>query len=114
MRGVEPMHSRPAVEPVAHIRRNTLLPCDADKSWNEAVITLAVDRWGKAQHRRTDSACRQRKRRLLRLAREARIGFIFFGCERALALSEQGPGSDDQRAIRARERAPESLDGAPV
>ena len=32
----------------------------------------------------------------------------------ALALQEQGPGSDDQRAIRARERASESLDGTPI
>jgi hypothetical protein len=43
---------------------------------------------------------------------KAGIGRILFCCERALALSEQGPGSDDQRAIRARERAAESLDGA--
>jgi hypothetical protein len=43
---------------------------------------------------------------------EAGIGRILFCCERASALNEQGPRSDDQRAIRARERAAESLDGA--
>src|SRR6202521_4732595 len=30
---------------------------------------------------------------------EAGIGRVLFCCERALGLSEQGPGSDDQRAI---------------
>ena len=102
------------VGPVTHIRRNTLLTRDADESWNEAVITFAVDRWGKSQHRCADSACRQRKRCLLRLAGEAGIGRVLFCCERALALSEQGPGSDNQRAIRARDRVAESLDGTPI
>ena len=31
-----------------------------------------------------------------------------------MALNEQGPESDDQRAIGARERTAESLDGTPI
>src|SRR5882724_11810981 len=114
MNGIEPMHPGPAVEPVADKCGNALFTCNADQAWHKAVITVAVDRWGKPQHGCADSACCQRKRRLLRLAGEAGIGRILFGCERALALSEQGPGSDDQLAIRARERAAESLDGTPI
>src|SRR5580700_10096010 len=114
MSSIEPMYRGPAVEPITYIRRNTLFTCDANQAWHKAVITVAVDRWGKAQHRCADSACRKRKSRLLRLAWEAGIGRIHFCCERALALSEQGPGSEDQRAIRARERAAESLDGPPI
>ena len=106
MSSIEPMHCGPAIEPVAYKCGNALFTCDADQAWHKAVIAVAVDRRGKPQHRCADSACRQRKRRLLRLAGEAGIGRVLFCCERALALSEQGPGSDDQRAIRARERAP--------
>src|SRR6202040_22092 len=69
MSSTEPMPRRPAVEPAADIRGNALFTCDADQAWHKAVITVAVDRWGKPQHRGEDSACRQRKRRLLRLAR---------------------------------------------
>jgi hypothetical protein len=78
------------------------------------MITAAVHRWGKPQHRCADSACRQCKCRLLRLAGEAGIGRILFCCERALALNEQGPGSNHQRAIRAPQSAAESLDGTPI
>ena len=112
MSSIQPMHGGSAVEPVSHVCRNALFTCDADQAWHEAMITVAVDRWRKPQHRCADSACRQRTRRLLRLAGEAGIGRILFCCERASALNEQGPRSDDQRAIRARERAAESLDGA--
>src|SRR5258708_38850601 len=114
MSSIQLVHRGPTVEPVAYIRGNGLFSCNADQAWHKAVITVAVDRWGKPQHRCADSACRQRKRRLLRLAGEAGIGRILFCCERALALGEQGPGSDDQRAIRARERAAESLDATPI
>ena len=106
MGSIEPMHRGPAVEPVAYKCGNALFTCDADQAWHKAVITIAVDRWGEPQHRCADSACRQRKRCLLRLPGEAGIGRILFCCERALALNEQGPGSDDQRAIRARGAPP--------
>src|ERR1700756_4020295 len=45
MGGVEPVHRGPAVESFAHIRRNTLLTGETDEKRNEAVITVAVDRW---------------------------------------------------------------------
>src|SRR6202041_1477853 len=105
-----PMHRGPAVEPVAYKCGNAFFACDANQAWHKALITGTVDRRRKPQHRCADSACRQRKRPILRLAGEAGIGRILFCCERALALSEQGPGSDDQRAIRTRERVAESLD----
>jgi hypothetical protein len=109
MSSIVPMHRGPAVEPVAYIRGNALVSRDADQAWHKAMVIAAVDRRGKPQHRCADSKCAQSKRCLLRLAREARIGGILFGCEfsceRALALQEQGPGSDNQRAIRARKHA---------
>src|SRR4029077_9915077 len=114
MSSIQPVHRGPAVEPVAYKCGNALFSCNADQAWHKAVITVAVDRWGKPQHRCSDSVSRQRKRRLLRLAGEAGLGRILFCCERTLALSEQDPGSNDQRAIRARERAAESLDGTPI
>jgi hypothetical protein len=114
MRSIEPMHRWPAVEPVAYICGNALFTCDANQAWHEAVITVAVDRWRKPQNRGSDSACRQCKRRILRLAREVGVAHIVFGCERAPPLNEQGPASDDQRAIRTYERAAKSLDGASV
>src|SRR5579864_14017 len=114
MCSIEPVHRGPAIEPVAYICGNAVFLCDADQAWHKAVITVAMDRWGKPQYRCADSARRQPKCRLLRLAGEVGIVCIIFSCERALALSEQGPGSDDKRAIRARERGAESLDGAPV
>src|SRR5271155_1741886 len=105
---IEPMHRGPAVEPVAYKCGNALFACDANQVWHKAVITVAVDRWRKPQHRSVDSACRQRKRRLLRLAGEVGFGRFLFCCQRALTWGEQGPACDDQRAIGARERATES------
>ena len=110
MSSIEPVHRGPAIEPVPYKCGNALFLCDADQAWDKAVIALAVDRWRKPQHRCPDSVCPQPKCRLLRLAREVWIVCILFCCERALALSEQGPGGDDQGAIRARERGAESLD----
>src|SRR6185369_8922639 len=99
---IEPMHCGPAVEPIAYKCGDALYTCDADQAWHKAVITIAVDRWRKPQYRCADSACRQRKRRNLRLTGEIGIGRILFCCEQALALNEQGSGSDDQRTIGAR------------
>src|SRR5580693_4789464 len=111
------MHRGPAVESIADKCRNALFACNADQAWHKAVIAFAMDRGREAHHRGAESACRRRKRRLLRLAGEARIVRILFCCERrerALALNEQGAGSDDQRTIRARESAAERLDGTPI
>jgi hypothetical protein len=111
---IEPVHGGPAVEPVAYKCRDSFFTCDADQARYKAVIAATVDGCWKPQHRCPDAACRQRKRRLLRLAGEVGIGCIFFRCERALTLNEQRPGGDDQRASRARKRAAESLDGTPI
>src|ERR1700722_10440317 len=92
MSSIQPVHRGPAVEPVAYKCGNALFTCDANQAWNKTVITVAVDRWGKPQHRCADSACRQGKHRLLRLAWEAWIRCILFGRERTLALREQGTG----------------------
>jgi hypothetical protein len=72
--GIESVHCGPTVEPVTHIRRNTFFTRDADESWNETVIPAAMDRWGKPQHGCGNSACRQRKRRLLRLGGKLGLG----------------------------------------
>src|SRR5215471_11936004 len=42
--GVEPMDGRPAVEPIAHVRRHALLTRDLDQARNEAVVAVTVDR----------------------------------------------------------------------
>src|SRR5215472_10416613 len=73
-----------------------------------------MNRRGKPQHGCPDSVCRERKRRVFRLAGKVGIVCILFCCERALALREQGPGGDDQRTIRARERAAECFDRMPI
>src|SRR5277367_4423395 len=114
MSRIKPMHRGPAVAPVANEHGNSLFPCNADQPRNKAVIAFAVDRWGKPHHRSADSARSQRLRRLLRLARKVGIVRILFCRERALPLREQSPRSDDQRAVRAREHAAESLYGLPV
>jgi len=42
-RRVEPVHGWPAVEPVAHIRRGSLLAHETDEQRNETMIALAVE-----------------------------------------------------------------------
>src|SRR5580692_10248072 len=108
---IDPMHRRPVIKTVADKCGNSLFSRNADQVRYKAMITVAVYRWGKAQYRCADSACRQRQRRLFRLAQEVGIRLILFGCERAFALNEQAPASNDQRTVRARKRAAESLDG---
>src|SRR5580692_930706 len=71
--GIEPVHRGPAIEPVTYISGNALFPRDADQARHKAVIAVAVHRWRKPQYGCADTACRQRKRRLLRLAREVGI-----------------------------------------
>src|ERR1700752_554008 len=44
MSRIEPVHRGPAVEPVAHKRRNALLTRETNEARNEAVITVAMDR----------------------------------------------------------------------
>src|SRR5271154_94207 len=112
MRNIEAMHRGPAVEPVADICGNALFSCDPDQVWHKAVLTVAVDRWRKPHDRCPDSACCQRKSRLLRLAGRIKIGRILFCRRQALALKDDP--TDEQRTIRARERAAECLDGTPI
>jgi len=45
MGGIESVHGAPAITPVAHIRRNALFTRNADETWNEAMIAVAVDGW---------------------------------------------------------------------
>src|SRR5580658_9559302 len=108
------MHRGPALEPVAYKCGDAFFTCDADQALHKAVITVVVDRWRKPQHRGANPACLQRKRRLLRLAGGIGIGRILFCCERTLTLSGPDRGSDDERTIRAHERAAESLDSEPI
>ena len=76
MSSIEPMHGGPAIAPVRDKCGNALFPCDANQALYKAVITVAVDRWRKPQHRCADSTCRQRRHRLLRLAGGVGIGHI--------------------------------------
>src|SRR5882724_4366172 len=78
------------------------------------MIAVAMDRWRKAQQGEPHTTRSQRRCCLFRLARKTRIGRISFRCQGALALKEQGPGSDDQRALRTRERNSQCLNGAPI
>src|SRR5258706_6666785 len=111
MSSIEPVYRGPAVHPVAYVCRNALLARDADEKWNEAVIARAMHRWGKTQHRYAHAAQGQRSRCLFRLAGETGIGGVLFRGDGALALQDQGPGSDDQGPVRAHERGAERLDG---
>src|ERR1700720_1159148 len=77
------------------------------------MIAVPMDRWRKAQHRDAHST-RGHRCRLFRLARKTGNGRIFFRCERALALKENGSGSDDERAVRAREGGSQCLNGATI
>jgi len=42
---IESVHSGPAIQSVAYIRRNALFIRNSDESRNEAVIAVTVDRW---------------------------------------------------------------------
>jgi hypothetical protein len=66
MSSIELVHRGPAVEPVAHIRRNALLTRETDEARNEAVITVAMDRRRQAHRRCAHATRRQRKRRIFR------------------------------------------------
>src|ERR1700735_3002501 len=56
MSSIDPMYSRPMVEPIPDICGNALFTSDANQAWHEAVIAVAMDRWGKPQHRCPDPA----------------------------------------------------------
>src|ERR1700722_13618860 len=77
------------------------------------MIAVPMDRWRKAQHGDAH-ATRGHRGCLFRLARTTGNGRMLFRCERALALKEQGSGSYEQRAVRAREGGSQCLDGASV
>ena len=82
MRGVKPVHRRPAVESVTDIRRDALFAPDADERRNESVIALAMDGKGKSYRQGANAAVRQRERRFFRssgpLRKQGRIGHVFF------------------------------------
>src|SRR5271154_1368664 len=81
MSSIEPVHRGPAVEPIPDICGNALFACDADQPWYKAVIAVAMDRRREPHYGCLDSARRQRKPRLLRLAGEVGSVCILFCCE---------------------------------
>src|ERR1700730_1340504 len=112
------MHCRPAVEPISHICRNTLFPSNGDDIRNEAVIAVAMDRWRKANHRRTYALRHHRSRCLFRSYAGNPGGHrwwcILFGREQTCCEGDPGAGGDDQGASRANECGAEGLDGVPI
>src|SRR5437660_8323236 len=66
MRSIQPVHRRPAVLPITHIRRNTPLPRDSDDPWNEALIAVTMNRRRKPYHGHTHAPRRHRSRGLFR------------------------------------------------
>src|SRR5260221_9064167 len=78
------------------------------------MIAVPMDRRRKAQHGEPHTTRSQRRYCLFRLARKTGICRILFGCQRAFALKEQGPGSDDQRALGTGERISECFDSASI
>ena len=56
--GVGAVHGRPAVGAVTHVAGHAALAGDADEGGHEAVVAVAVDRRGEAQHRRADADAR--------------------------------------------------------
>jgi len=71
------------------------------------MIAVPMDRRREAQQE-SHTHARPAPLLLFRLARKTGIGWILFRCERASALKEQGPGSDDQHALEPRGRLPVS------
>jgi hypothetical protein len=98
MRSIEPVHCGPAVAPVTHIRRHALLTRDADEAWNDAVITVAMDRWRKAYHRHARATRRQRRGCHLRRDAGKRVGVErghdVFHCDATWRLVETDRGVD--------------------
>ena len=66
--GVEPVHGRPAIEPIADIGGHALLAREPDEARDEAVIAVAMDRRGKPDGRCPYAVFHQRGRRRLRFA----------------------------------------------
>jgi hypothetical protein len=62
MSGIEPVHRGPAVEPLTHTGRNALLSRETDEARNEAMITVAMDRWRKTHQRHAHTTHRQGNR----------------------------------------------------
>src|SRR5215468_6762871 len=53
---IEPVHSRPAVEPVADVSRDLLFSCYVDENRHETVIAVTMNRRRKANNRHVDPA----------------------------------------------------------
>jgi len=78
------------------------------------VIAVTMNGRGQPQYRSAHATRSQRDRRFFRLSGKIGIGRLVFHCERAFALNEQGPRSNDQRAVRAGDRGSERLNGPPI
>src|SRR5580693_5778655 len=75
-RGVEPMHGRPAIEPLADIGRHALLARDSDEDRNEAMIAMSVDRRSEPDARCPYAARHQRGCSFFRFAgKGGRLGW---------------------------------------
>src|SRR5580698_2366072 len=114
MGSIEPVHRGPAVLAVTHICRNALFARDGDETRDKAVVAVAMHRGREAHHRHAYAPRRYLKQSIFRLPGKIGIGSIVFGCNWALTLKEQGPGSDDHRAARTGESVSQRRDGAPV
>ena len=86
---------------------------EGDETRNEAVIPLAMDRWGKPYHRRSDATRGGSQRCLFRFAGRAGAGCIVFDCD-AARRNHQGSRGDDQRPVRAGKDIAESFNGTTI
>ncbi len=112
---IEPVHRGPAIQPVTHIRRNTLLTRDLDEARNEGVIAVAMY-LRKPHHRHAHTTRRQRGGRRFRSAGirgGGGNGRIFLGRDTA-PRQQRESGGDEQGPAGAFQRGAERLDSAPV
>ena len=117
VRGVEPMHSGPAVAPVVQVDRGSIFSSEPDQRWNEVGITLAVHRWWQSYDRHAHTQRRDGVGRFFgcraRMPSGARRGRGLFGDAYTFRKDADGRG-DDERPRRAGERCSKHLDGAPI
>ena len=121
-RGVEPVHRRPAVGPVADVAGHALLACDTDHKCHEAVIAIPVAGRGQPDHGRAHAtggegerqvgvgqavvrtaSADQRRRRVL-------VGPSVPLTRHAPWCEPERPGGDEERTIGVRERLAEGFD----
>jgi hypothetical protein len=124
VRGIEPVHGRPAAGAVAEVAGDALVAGDADQGRHEAAISIAVHRRREPQDGRADAARGEGERqqrgalpgpRAAARPRGNRVGIppVLFG--RHPARGEPGqPRSEHEGPVTAGECLAECLDGAAV